>query len=848
MTIRIKALTAALSLVLPSLAWAQPLVLAAADATVHYPTWDGRQDTVRYATPDAGAALRSYTQSTTARVRQGDTMDGKQQVDYAETAQLPTVRSGSLAFDALFALAGVEMRRDAVAQIQDGSYNGGQPIACNCFKTGELWHYVWTRDLSYAAALSLAMLDPDRVRNSLEFKLAGYRAGVVPGPNVAGTADGLQIVQDTGSGGSWPVSTDRMSWAFGADEALKALAPEARQAFGVTALKALRNTLDNDRIAVYDSADGLYNGEQSFLDWREQSYAAWIPGDLASMATSKALSTNVGHYQALTLAAKLAREQAEPALAARYAGWAADLKIAINRRFWQEDAGMYSSLTAGHFDSAALYKYDWLGQSLAIIHGIADKRQARSILAHYPHGPLGAPVIFPQQPGVAVYHNRAMWPFVTAHGLRAAAMTGNVAVADAAYDTLLRGAALNLSNMENFEWLSGQAMLDDKQPGADLSGPVVNSRQMLWSIGGYLGMVVGEIFGVRTTDTGIALHPFVTAKLRREAFAGSDAITLDNLQLRGKRLRISLQLPAATPDRDGYYAIDTIMLNGQPATSALDWSALAADNRIEIRLGQLQPGLQDIRRVAGKPYDVDPALFAPAEPSLALVSKTGGIPVLRIDPLGPTDGVVYNIYRNGRLAAPGLTATRWTDRTPRAVGNTCYAVEAVYPSSGNRSHHSAPVCVEPGLDIGAGDARVTSSIKAAAGRIAGWGAPADTLTVRDVRIARQGDYALQLRYRNTAHQINLGISGGVKWLSAYDSAGKVVAAGVVQMPHSPETAGPSLSTPLRATLKAGNYRLELRDFYNMTYLQSNTTYSDAGGVRGPSNRFDIHGLRIMPMP
>jgi hypothetical protein len=848
MSIRLKALAAALSLALPSLAHAQPAPAADASATAHYPTWDGRQDTVRYSTPDAGAALRHYTQSTTARVRQGDTMDGKQQIDYTETADLPTVRSGSLGFDALFALAGVEMRRDAVAQIQDGSYNGGQPIACDCFKTGELWHYVWTRDLSYAAALSLAMLDPDRVRNSLQFKLAGYRAGIRPGPDVAGTADGLQIVQDTGSGGSWPVSTDRMSWAFGADEALKALAPEARQAFGVTALHALRNTLDNDRIAVYDHADGLYNGEQSFLDWREQSYAAWIPGDLASMATAKALSTNVGHYQALMLAAKLAREQQQPALATRYAGWAADLKAAINRRFWQEDAGMYSSLTAGHFDGAALYKYDWLGQSLAIIHGIADERQARSILAHYPHGPLGAPVIFPQQPGVAVYHNRAMWPFVTAHGLRAAAMTGNVAVADAAYDTLLRGAALNLSNMENFEWLSGQAMLDDKQAQADLSGPVVNSRQMLWSIGGYLGMVVGDIFGVRTTDTGIVLHPFVTAKLRREAFAGSTTATLDNLQLRGKRLQVRLLLPAATPDRNGYYAIDSITLNGQPAKATLDWAALADDNRIEMRLGQLLPGQQDIRRVAGKPYDVDPALFSPPEPRLALVRGAGGAPTVQVGTAGDMRGVVYNIYRNGQLAAPGLTTTSWTDRTPPAAGNTCYAVEALYPSSGNRSHHSAPVCLEPGQEIGAGDARVASSIKPAGGRIANWGAPADTFTVRNVRVARAGDYALQLSYRNTAHQINLGISGGVKWLSVKDGAGQVVAGGVVQMPHSPELAGPSYSTPLRARLKAGSYRLELRDFYNMSYLQSNTTYSDAGGVQGPSNRFDIHGVRITPMP
>jgi hypothetical protein len=144
-----------------------------------------------------------------------------------------------------------------------------------------------------------------------------------------------------------------------------------------------------------------------------------MPNELSFMATSKALSTNAAHYKALTLAAQLAKEQGDAALAARYRGWAADLKTAINKRFWQADSGMYSSVTAGHFDGAAMYKYDWLGQSLAIITGIADQQQAQSILAHYPHGPLGAPVIWPQQSNTAVYHNRAMWPFVTAYGLKA---------------------------------------------------------------------------------------------------------------------------------------------------------------------------------------------------------------------------------------------------------------------------------------------------------------------------------------------------------------------------------------------------------------------------------------------
>jgi predicted alpha/beta superfamily hydrolase len=838
----------------------------ASTATASYPTWDGKKETVQYTTPDANVALRSYTQATTMRVREG----GKQQISYAESSALPTVRSGNLAFDALFALAGVEMKLDSVSEIRDGSYNGGNPIPCECFETGELWHYVWTRDLSYAASLGLGMLDPQRTRNSLEFKLAGYRDGVKAGLHAVTNDNGYQIVQDTGSGGSWPVSTDRVSWAFGADEALKALLPEQRKAFAEKALRALRNTLENDRIAIWDAADGLYNGEESFLDWRDQTYAAWMPNELSFMATSKALSTNAAHYKALTLAAQLAAEQGDATTAARYNGWAAALKAAINKRFWQADSGMYSSVTAGHFDGAAMYKYDWLGQSLAIVTGIADQQQAQSILAHYPHGPLGAPVIWPQQSNTAVYHNRAMWPFVTAYGLKAAAIGGNVAVADAAYDTLMRGAATNLSNMENLEWLSGQPMLDDGK----LSGPVVNSRRQLWSVGGYLGMVVGSVFGVQTTNEGIVLRPFITARLRREAFAGSDAITLNNLALRGKRITVRVALPAAAKG-NGYYAADGITLNGKPASAALAWDALGDDNAIEIRLGKLLPGQQAKRSVTGKPLVQDASVYAPAEPRITKLERGSyGFPTLHItsgdtasragaggaggaggaagapgaggasgaggaagaggaDGATAAGGIVYNVYRNGQLVGARISAATWADRHTVAADNLCYAVEAVYARSGNRSHHSMPVCLNNGQEI---------EVSRAA-----WGAPADTFA-QELKINREGSYAIQIKYRNTAHQINLGVSGGVKWANLKDSSGNIVANSVVQLPHSPAEEGAKYSTPLRANLKRGSYTLQLDDFYNMSYMKNNATYSDAGGVKGPSNKFDIHGVRVMPVP
>jgi hypothetical protein len=827
-----------------------PHANAGATASLSFPTWDGKQETARFSVQDPQAPLRSYAHSTTMQLRD----PGPQYTSYKEDAALPQVRSGNLAFDALFALAAHEMKLDSVKEIRDGNYNGNNAIPCDCFETGEKWHYVWTRDLSYAADLGLGLLDPQRVRNSLLFKLSGWRDGVGKAPQVAGTSDGLQIVQDTGSGGSWPVSTDRITWAFAAEEVLKSLPQSERQAFAATALKALSNTIENDRLAAFDASTGLYTGEESFLDWRDQSYASWIPGDLASMASSKALSTNVGHYKALTLAAQIAREQGDKARAVRYEGWAKELKRAINKRLWLDDAGMYSSLTAGHFDGAPMHKFDWLGQSLAIITGVADDKRARSILASYPHGPMGAPVIWPQQLDMPVYHNRAMWPFVTAYGLRAAALGRNVAVADAAYDSLMRGAALNLSNMENLEWLSGQSvLLDEAHP--QLIGPVINSKRQLWSVGAYLGMVVRNVFGVSTTREGIVLAPFVTGKLRGGVFAATDEAALYNLRLQGHAINVRLRLPAATKAAEGkadsgVYAVERILLNGKPAGATIKWSELVTDNQaenqVEIVLGKLEAGDQSIRRVNADPYVETPAVFGPHEPVIAdLKPDAHGQATFTIEGKD-SGGIRYNIYRDGKLVASKLPAGAWTDR--RASSTACYAVEAVFESSGNRSHHSRPRCLDAGIEIAVADGGLSTNARFDEPHLANWGAPQDRFTVGSIKVPAAGEYAVQIRYHNGANQVNLGISGGVKWLTVKDESGAIAAQGVVQLPHARiEKAHTPVvySTPLAVRLKRGVFRIEMSDFYNMSYLQSNSTFSAAGGTEGPSNRFDIYGVRLL---
>ncbi|QNB01147.1 hypothetical protein [Massilia sp. Se16.2.3] len=77
-----------------------------------------------------------------------------------------------------------------------------------------------------------------------------------------------------------------------------------------------------------------------------------------------------------------------------------------------------------------------------------------------------------------------------------------------------------------------------------------------------------------------------------------------------------------------------------------------------------------------------------------------------------------------------------------------------------------------------------------------------------------------------------------------DGKGRTVAQGVITLPHTRPDGPAGLSTPLSARLQPGSYRIRLRDFYNMSYLESNASFSGAGGSGGPSNRFDLYGIRV----
>lgn len=549
-------------------------------------------------------------------------------------AQPLHTETASVLFDGLFAMAQDDLAQDSVSAIRDAAFDHGRPIPCQCFETGLKWRYVWTRDLSYAIDLGLWRFDAARSRNGLKFKLSDVRVAAAP--------QGLYPMQDTGSGGSWPISSDRVVWFLAARHLLD------DAAFADDVYKALGTTLAQDREYVFDTTYGLYRGETSFLDWREQSYPAWTADAVGFIAQSYALSTNVLHYRALQLAATLA-DRHHDAKAAGYRTDAAALKAAINAHFWRADRGMYMSYIGG--DGTPYDTYDLLGIALAIDSGVADGARAQQALANYPAWPAGSPVIWPERSDQPIYHNRAIWPFVSAYALRAARITNQPARIAHEIESVMRGAALYGSNMENYELLSQAQHVDDGR----LSGPVVNSPRQLWSVAAYLAVVTEGVFGLGEDGR---VDPKLPTALVPMLFGTRHSITL---HLRDRK--ITLQLP-----------------------EKIAGNLLVAD-RTGMRGSATTVTLKAVQ-VPDVPLRTDAPLYAPLAPAAPVVQAVADGWQVHVDGR-------QRLYLNGRAHGD---IDRSTQLAPQP-GRTCISTTRV-DAHGLESLHSPETCVGDMTRIG----------------------------------------------------------------------------------------------------------------------------------------------------
>jgi len=107
---------------------------------------------------------------------------------------------------------------------------------------------------------------------------------------------------------------------------------------------------------------------------------------------------------------------------------------------------------------------------------------------------------------------------VSEYTLRAARQTGDPALIALEVRSMMRGAALYASNMENYSLLAQSTHV-----AGPLGGPVVDSQRQLWSVAGYLDMVVRGVFGLE--DDG-SVSPALPASLVPMLFGSRSQISL----------------------------------------------------------------------------------------------------------------------------------------------------------------------------------------------------------------------------------------------------------------------------------------------------------------------------------
>ena len=453
-----------------------------------------------------------------------------------DISAFPQYQSDDMLPDALYNLALEEMQ------------NAIEPDST--FRTGKEWAGVWTRDISYSIILSMGILQPKVAMISLKKKVKNGK-----------------IIQDTGTGGAYPISTDREIWSVAAWEVYKVTGDKDWLQYADTVVK---NSINQDLHNIYDPETGMVKGESSFLDWREETYPTWMqPADIYE---SECLGTNAVHYEANIVLSKMEAELGNNGEAKKYSDVAEKIKNGVNQYLWQDDKGYFGQYLYGRNFKILSPKSEALGEALSIYFNVADNRERqKSIVANTPVTPFGISCIYPQIPGIPPYHNDAVWPFVESYWALASAKAGNEQSVVRAICSVYRPAALFLTNKENFVASDG-----------DYAGTQINSSNMLWSLSGNLSLVYRILFGIHYNTDNLSFSPYVP-----KVFGGNRS--LKNFKYRNSVLNIELS---------GFGNIITaFLIDGRESSDYSVPSNLTGTHEIKIVLGNLDLPIEKVNDV-----------------------------------------------------------------------------------------------------------------------------------------------------------------------------------------------------------------------------------------------------------
>ena len=513
----------------------------------------------------------------------------------------PKLSSNNLLHEAVFNMALDEM------------VNAVEPDTT--LRTGKEWSGVWTRDVSYSIILSMAYMQPEASMISLMKKV-----------NPSG-----QIIQDTGSGGAWPISTDRMVWTLAAWEIYKVTGDRK---WIEKVYPIVERSLAKDEKTVM-SERGLVKGETSFIDWREQSYPRWM--QTVDISQSEAMGTNVMYAAALKAAGDMAEVLGKKKEAADYYAKSDELAANIDRTFWMPDKGYYGMYTYGRDNSILNPRAETLGEALAILYDIAPADRQKSISENNPHTPYGPAIFYPQIADIPNYHNNALWPWVASCWTLAQAKAGNEKGVLEGIGSVYRPAALFCTNKENFNLDNGDIYTE------------LNSSNMLWCLAGNIALTTRVLFGIHFEKDGLVIAPFVP-----EVLAGKR--TLEGFPYRGAKWNITVE---------GFgNHVQEIIVNGKnlnlAKTKVIPVRMLKSGGDIVVRMGNKPIPAMKVNNVDNVKAPLTPVTWLVNNPAL----NGAGVPVDNQLEWNPIEYIgKYIVLKDGKPVAE-TRQTRYAAVTP----------------------------------------------------------------------------------------------------------------------------------------------------------------------------------------
>jgi hypothetical protein len=420
----------------------------------------------------------------------------------------------------------------------------------------------WTRDASVNSWNATSLLDPALARNTLWSAVDKDASG------------NLRLQQDDQQ---W----DQVIWVTAA---WNQYLVTGDRSFLTDAYRTAADTLairEHATTAGYNSTYGLFTGASFFNDGIA-GYPA-PPADATEsvstgsmpwpgVSTGMFLSTNEVYYAAYVNSANMAERLGRPhaevvALRAK----AAALKSAINKRFWNRKTGLYNYMLLADGTTGAYQ--EGTGLAFALLFGIADRSQARSIVENATEMTWGMPDTYPNwarysddQPG---RHNAIVWPVV--QGLWAKALAQQGEQAGFASETA-RLAQLADGNSGFWEIYNGHTGVVDggwQRLGDTVKFHWGSQPDQTWSATAYLNMIDSGLFGLSFGDQGLSISPTLPA--------GWGDVTLAGLHYRDATLTIALH-GAGTKVRS--FTIDGRRVHGDTVPASL-----SGRHTVDVTLG-----------------------------------------------------------------------------------------------------------------------------------------------------------------------------------------------------------------------------------------------------------------------